>query len=402
MTSEDMEKFRLIETKKTYRPTIRDWLVGNFKGATWDQVRIFIFSFTPPGRELAHLLQLIRQWESEGKQPYQVRETPTGYLQDDLLLAAAHYRTQLDHLSWVGSIVPPEDETETVAWSALSPRYFLSPFNSEKVSGGFLTVTGRPRMGKTGIGGNYAELWHDEYPESEVLTNIPLEKPVPWIRPVSDTVALFHAVGDALIANRRWIWIFDEPSLSGWMKMDAQSNRAKNLERFARIVPKLQGSLLYIEQRTEGIPTILQDFAQSHIVCTSPGNVIADLPGQKLSLRAVPKPKVAAYRSGESGFFELETDFDWQGLFRALRYDPDLLMIEDAKPATQGDRIHAFLRQYAVPKTVERNDVTCRFCAYTWQPKTDEPPARCPKCDRRNPVASNVGSETGNGTKAEA
>lgn len=394
MSSEDMEKFRLIEAKKVYRPAIRDWLIGNFKSASWDQVRIFLSTFAPaddPRDTLSKLLRDCRRWEAEGKQPWQIKDEERGYfLQDDLLVALARGRGQLDHLSQIGSFVPPEDETETISWSTLSPLFLLSPFNAEKVSGGFLTVTGRPRVGKTGVGCDYAELWHDAYPDTEVLNNFPLERSVSWMRPATDLISLFQGISDALVAERRWLWGFDEPSLSGWMKMDAQSNRAKNLDRFARIVPKLQGSLLYIEQRIEGVPTVLQDFAQSHIACTSPGNIIADLPGQKISIRAVPKPRVAAYRTGEAGYFDLQEDFDWQGLFKALRYQPELLVIEAAKPATQGERIKAFLKQYVDSKPNLRTNVTCRFCAHTWQPKTDEPPARCPKCMHRNPTSEGV------------
>lgn len=383
MPSEDLEKFRIIETKKTYRPTVRDWLVGNFKGATWDQCRLFVFSFYPPGPDQLAVFHDISTWERDGKNPAEV-ECHGGSFQDYLLAAASKYRNDLDSLSWVGSIVPPLDETETTAWRALSTDYFLSPFTQGKVSGGFLTITGKPRMGKTGIGCLYAEMILKEYAQTEVLTNIPLEKPVDHVRPASSTTALLRGVADALIADRRWWWIFDEPSLSGWMKMDAPTNRAKNLERFARIIPKLQGSLLYIEQRVEGVPTILQDFAQSHISCTNPGSVIADLPGDRISIRSVPKPHRIPYRTGEAGFFDLEEDFDWTGLFRALRYDPDLLLIEEAKAPTQGERILRFLKEEEIRRKGGET-VRCLDCSHEWVPRSTELPDRCPKCMSRDP-----------------
>ena len=106
------------------------------------------------------------------------------------------------------------------------------------------------------------------------------------MRPTTGSTALLRGIADALIAKRRWWWAFDEPALSGWMKGDAATSQAKNLARFARIIPKLSGSLIYIEQTEEGVPTILQDFAQSHIICTVPGSIIAVLPGDRISVHS--------------------------------------------------------------------------------------------------------------------
>ena len=388
MPSEEIEKFRIIETKKTYRPTIRDWLIGGFKQATWDQVRIFAFSFLTPGDELQTALKSYREWEEAGLQPWEVTNTPSGPLQDDLLLGAAQYRTYLDHLSWVGSIVPPMDETETIAWDNLSNHYLLSPFRDDKVSGGFVTITGKPRMGKTGICCDLDEIWMVEYPETEILSNVPLEKAVPGVVPTSTTTALMHGVARALKAGRRWRWDFDEPSLSGWFKPDAQTSKAKNLERFARIVPKLGGSLVYIEQRQEGVPTILQDFSKNHIIATNPGSAIFDYARERVSVRSIPKPKRVKYISGETGYFDLEDAFDWDGLFRALRYNPELLMIEDAEPSTQGERIEHFLSKLDEKVAKEYAPVRCRFCGESWVPKSGGPPARCPRCDKRDPTGA--------------
>lgn len=390
MPSEDLEKFRILESRKNYE-SVDQWL-RNFREATWDEFRSVVGSYTPPGAEMSALLADSRKWEDDGLAPHQVRFKNGHWLEDDLRLAVAHYRKSLDYLSLTGSFVRPSGYTEAIPWSILGVDYFLSPFDEKGVSGGFLTVTGLPRVGKTGIGCHYIVFFLRKYREKgeEVLTNIPLEKAVPRVRPVSLMPSLLHGIADALVAKRRWLWAFDEPSLSGWIKRDAATGRAGNLERFARIVPKLGGSFIYIEQREKGVPSAIQDFAQSHIFCNAPGLVYADLPAKRMPIHHVPKPEVR-YRTGEAGFFEVGEDFPWEGLFRALRYNPEIQAIEQVDGATQGERILSFLDRLKTSdaekaKAKARPVVSCRHCGASWQPRSDEPPIRCPRCMKPDPL----------------
>jgi hypothetical protein len=383
--SEEIEKFRIIESRKNYEDA--DQWLRNFKEATWDECRTLLTFYCPPGEEMLRMLSMFREWEKEGKQPHQVQETPSGNLEDDLRVALAQFRGSLDYLSLVGSTIRPGGYTQSLSWGILSRDYFLAPFNEKGASGGFLTITGRPRMGKSGIACLYGEMWIDEYPGSEVLTNVPLQRNTDHVRPVTDILGLLNGIADALNAKRRWQWQYDEPSLSGWMKSDALTGRAKNLERFARIIPKLGGSFIYIEQREEGVPTTIQDFSQSHIYCTNPGAIFADLPGKRGPIIHVPKPRRIAYRTGEAGYFSVPADFAWDELFRTLRFDPFTNTIEAADEITQGTRIQRFLSrtEEAKPKQ-DRPNVTCRFCGESWMPRSDEPPERCPRCRKVDPL----------------
>lgn len=389
MPSEELEKFRIIESRKNYEGA--DQWLRNFKEATWDEVRTFVRFYLPPGDEMLQLFAQIREWEAEGKKPVEV-VAPSGVkLEDDLSVGMAQFRGSLDYLSLVGSTIRPLGYTETLSWGILSRNYFLAPFTEKGKSGGFLTITGLPRMGKSGIFCLYAEMWMDEWLESEVLTNVPLERStvenVPRVRPITEPIGLLRGIAGALKAKRRWLWGYDEPSLSGYYRPDAPTGRAKNLDRFARIIPKLGGSFVYIEQREEGVPTTISDFAEHHIYCTNPGAVFVDLPGKRGPVIHVPKPKRMAYRTGEAGYFDIPKDFPWDDLFRALRFDPLSNTIEEADAMTQGDRIGRFLDKLEgwKPKP-ERPAVSCRYCGESWIPKSDEPPARCPRCDKRNPI----------------
>ena len=344
---------RIMEAEDVYRPSING-IIDDFEGYTWNMVRKFIWSFTPPTDAQLALLGDVDQWEKEGKNPSEVIVHGKVSLKNELLYSSAKYISQSDNLTWIASRCPPEDTSKTFPWTKISPAGgYLTPFTAEKVTGGFLTLHGKPRMGKTGIGCLYGEMWLEEFtPPSEVLSNIPLLHPVPRVVASTDMPSLGTGIAHALIAGVRWLWIWDEPTLSRYGKGDAATGAAKNLDRFARIIPKLGGSLIYIEHRIEGTPTVISDFAQSHITCVRPKFVLVDLPGLRVSLRDVPKPKLIEYRTGQPGYFELEDEFNWAGFFHALRFHPEDMTLEDDDASAQGERILTFLEaeQHKPPK----------------------------------------------------
>ena len=389
MPSEDMEKLRILESRRNYEAA--DVWLRNFNEATWEELRTFVTSYCPPDNEMMDLFQKMRRWEAEGvARPIDVpkESTPSGFLEDELRFVSARFRSaRLDNLSFVGSTIPPLSYTEALSWRTISPDYFLAPFRDRKVSGGFLTVTGPPRSGKTGIACKIDEYWLDAFPGTEVLTNVPLERPVDGVRPVTNERLLFAGIADALIEGRRWNWTFDEPTLSKYGRGDAATSKAKNIDRFARVIPKYGGSFIYIEQREKGVPTVIEDFAQSRIWCSQPGQVMADLPWKKMPIRSVPKPKRIRYRTGQAGYFEIDPAFDWDGLFRALRFDPILDIVEVDDTKLTGQRILKFLQKVDAPKAskAERPERTCRLCGIPWRPQTDKP-KHCPNCHGADPL----------------
>lgn len=332
--TEDLQKFKILASETRVRAAYR-WL-SDWDRAMWSEVRDFVTSFVLPGDEFRILLNTAKMEERAGRQPRDVAD-----LADSLRLELARKWCSLDALSIVGASVPPGDEGDSFPWTMLAPSYFLAPFQPD---GGYLTITGVPRTGKTGIACLYGEMWSDANPGCELLTNIPLDGKIPFkagvpnpIRSVSAMSNLMEGVADALEAERRWLWELDEGGLV-WLKAQANRTSSVGLEKFARIVPKLGGSLLYIEQRIEGVPSTLQDFAQSHVYCERPGFAQMDLPARRTSLRAIPKPKRFRYKTGETGFFEV--DVDVEKMIARLRLD------EDTKHKTQAERIRGYLGQH--------------------------------------------------------
>jgi len=304
--------------------------------------------------------------------------------EDRLSEELAWGRALLDPLSFIGSKIPPGDTSDSDVWSDRSMDYYLRPFIEDGKSGGFLTITGLPRTGKTGIGALYGEMAVEAWPGTEVLSNIPLEKSISWVRTAIDMPLLLEGVADALLAERRWTWIYDEPSLSGYSRAQGTSRRSVGLDRWARIIPKLGGSLIYLEQREEGVPTTISDFAQSHVYTISKGVAVMDLSGRRTRVRGIPKPSIYKYRTGEAGHFEVPNNFPFDDLFRALKFDPlSLTPREDVRYTTQGERLKEFVRKLT-PK-IEPGSVTCVYCSYSWMPRGG-PPERCPNCMKRHPL----------------
>jgi len=354
MSTEDMEKYRILESDKRYRAADR-WL-DNFSAASWSEVRTFIRSYVPPDK-VRELLEMARDAEIARSPPIKVMG-----LEDRLSEELAWGRALRDNLSIVGSTIPPGDyETQTMPWSYIKEHVFLAPFKGD---GGYLTITGKPRKGKTGCGCLYCQMWLAYNPGTEVLTNIPLQdsdKPPVGVRSVSAMSDLLRGIAAALADDRKWLWVLDEAGLV-WLRAEAMTIRARGLEKFARIVPKLGGSFIYIEQRIEGVPTVIVDFAESHVFCTSPGYVIVDLPGLNSGLRDVPRPDMMKYRSGETGYFEVDIDMD--KLLRAL---------PERGHKTQSERILAFLEADERLKEQPRDGRSGRFGAKP-EPQAEAPP----------------------------
>jgi len=340
--SDDMDKYRVLASESRYRSALR--FLADFKSATWPDVRDFVSSFVLPGDQFRAFLITSTRYENDGVRPADI---PT--LADELRFELARKFIALDPLSILGASVPPRDERATVAWAILNPTYFLSPFAGD---GGYLTITGKPRTGKTGIGCLYAEMFLAVNPGAEVLTNIPLLKPVNGIRTITGMVELLDGVAAALDAERKWLWALDEAGLV-WLKTDVMTSRARGLEKFARIVPKLQGSFIYIEQRIEGVPTVISDFAQSHVACQRPGFAFFEL-ADYMTVRSIPLPRVVKYRSGETGYFEVDLDVDKL-----------LAAMPERGHKSQAERIRSYLEKHKAQVERKHDDFSGRFLPKT-------------------------------------
>ncbi len=354
MSEEKMDKFRILASRENSEAGL-EWLRSlRGHGVTWSEVRDFISSYVWP-RDLpdttaneynVYLALLLHADEMEraGQQPW---DDPQ--LENTLRHAKSVKDSLMDGLSQVGVVVPPGGG-KTIPWAMLSSAFFLAPFEENgPESGGFLTITGPPRKGKTGQACLLLEHWHREHPEAMVFANIRSKDPPSWVRYVDRMSDLLRGVADAMEADVRFVWVFDDAGLY-WIKSRPTETRAIAMERLARVVPKWKGSFLYIEQRFEGIPSTIQDFSTSHILVDQIGFGLYDYPAHRIVVRSIPKSKEFLYETGAGAYFSMDIDMD---KFFAV--------MPEKGGKTQAQRIRAFLDKVEMQKQQPHDVATGKF-----------------------------------------
>lgn len=313
MSEEKMEKFRILASRENSEAGL-EWLQSlRGRGVTWSELRDFVSSYVWP-RDLpdtqieynAYMAFLHRadEMEKAGLQPWDDPQM------ENMLRHAKSIKDSLaDGLSQVGVVVPPGGG-KTIPWAMLSSAFFLSPLEENgPESGGFLTITGPPRKGKTGQACLLLEHWHKEHPEAMVFANIRSQSPPKWVRYVDRMSDLLRGIADAMESDVRFVWVFDDAGLY-WIKSRPTETRAIGLERLARVVPKWKGSFVYIEQRIEGVPSTIQDFSTSHILVDQIGFGLYDYPTHRVVVRSIPKSKEFLYETGAGAYFSMDIDMD--------------------------------------------------------------------------------------------
>src|SRR6266480_1312735 len=163
--------------------------------------------------------------------------------------------------------------------------YRPSILTANLVEGAFGTMSGLPRQGKTNAGCIMMEQTVQD--GMVAISNVLPKTPSDQYRYVNDAKALFRAVAD-IPAGTKWRFILDEGGLIA-NKKDAMTKRVKELEGLFRVIGKLEGSLVFIEQRVESVPTILQEWSRSNFFAVKPGVLFMDLNGPNITLRRTVK-----------------------------------------------------------------------------------------------------------------
>lgn len=193
--------------------------------------------------------------------------------------ASFHIADKVGGVSGVGSMVFDE-QAKMRSWKIYNPRILTANFRE----GNFGRFAGLPRKGKT----NNACVWMEQWAaDGNIAFSNILPDPDAPVDPryqyVRDAMALFLAVS-TLPEGVLWTFVHDEGGLM-YSKADAATRRAKDLDKFARVIGKLHGNYIIIDQRPESVPTIIQDFATSLFYCEQPGVMDIELRGPNLAFR---------------------------------------------------------------------------------------------------------------------
>lgn len=172
-------------------------------------------------------------------------------------------------------------------WDFYNPNILIRNFSE----GGFGRISGRPGTGKTNLACVILEEWVKAAPGLNMgFTNIRQTKETPRIHFVSNAKELFLAIS-RLEPAERWLFVLDEGGLV-WAKQDVSTRRAKDLEKFCRVIRKMHGNMILVDQRDEAIPTTIQQWSTSIFFCWEPGLLTIDLRapvGFQAKVRGFPK-----------------------------------------------------------------------------------------------------------------
>lgn len=247
-------------------------LMERFQQLTFEQVVDIITTGVWDREDQRNLLDLVEQARADGLTiPFQIEN-----LSKELRAAVSHsfhIADRVGGVSGVGSMVFQRNRG-LAPWRLYNPNCLVENFTD----GVFGRVSGKPRKGKT----NLACVLIENRGDLIILSNIrPTEPTSAWTF-VQSSKGLFHAIG-SLPEGSRWLFILDEPAVSGYSRADASTRRAKDLDKLARVIGKLHGNLLLLEQRPAAVPTTIQEFATIFIFCHDKKGVVSfDFKGPEL------------------------------------------------------------------------------------------------------------------------
>ena len=139
--------------------------------------------------------------------------------------------------------------------------------------GSFGRVSGPPRKGKT----NTACVMIERLLEQDCLcfTNIYMKKSVSGITYVNDARTLLTAIAKA---DGKFLFIYDEGQASGYSSSTATSIESRYTDNLFRIIGKLMGNVLYIDQIEMKAPNVIKEWSMTQLRMTdNPGQLMIDI-----------------------------------------------------------------------------------------------------------------------------
>lgn len=183
------------------------------------------------------------------------------------------------------------------------------------IEGNFGRSSGNPRHGKTNNACLLIERWADK--GYIALSNIFKKEQTNKYIYVRDSRELFTMLCD-IPRKTPWIFIYDEGGLS-YSKMQANTIHSRYMNEVSRIIGKLYGNMLYIDQIPEACPETIQKFSTVFFHAITPGTMYIELKGKydfKRTLRGFQKTSLP-FETRDTAYFGSKT-INVEALFEAI------------------------------------------------------------------------------------
>jgi len=237
-------------------------LMDRFDSLSWKTVNNVITTGVWDKKEQTRLFILMKRKIAEKKEPKDVEGLETSLRA--AVPASFHIAERVGGLSAIGSMVFEPEETFD-DYKFCNPDMII--FNIDE--GSFARVSGPPRKGKTNTACVMIERWIET--GNLCFTNIYLKKKIEGITYINEARGLLTQIAST---NKPFIFVYDEGQASGYSTQTATSLESRYTDNLFRVIGKMMGNVVYIDQIEEKCPNVIKQWSMSKFTILQEKGVI--------------------------------------------------------------------------------------------------------------------------------
>ena len=323
-TSVDDSLGKAVMIEATKRANQAEHRLSQFKNWTWTDYERFVTWMAWQDDIQSRFFAIGREAQKKGAiAPSQVVISRGPPLDISLRMAVSASFRVVDHaggISGLGSMIAEPDEGMR-SFAIFNPSILTANYQRQ---GNIGRVNGELDSGKTQGTCVIFEQWLREDQTHIAISNIRMFEPVEryiYTTKASQLLRVVCGVDPEVI----WLFGMDEGGLN-YSKPDQITKHVRQLDKLMRIIRKMHGSFILIEQREEAVPNLIMDWARNiYTFQKGKGHVVSiELRGPELAFRdtvkAFPKTKLP-YDTDDPAAFDFDIDMD--KVLEAIASDPD-------------------------------------------------------------------------------
>lgn len=283
-------------------------LMDRFNTLDWGKIKNIVTVAIWDIAERDELFKIIRKYEKENVIPNDIPGLE--YRLRAAIGPSIRLAEKLGGITGLGSMTF-EPELSIDDYQFYNPDIFIMGFNEGK----FGRMSGNPRKGKTNNSCLMIERWAKA--GNIALSNIYKKESNDKYIYIKDSRELFTMLTE-IPRKVKWIFIYDEGGLS-YSKLHSSTIHSRYMNEVARIIGKLYGNMLYIDQLATACPETIQKFASIFFHALEPGKMYIELRGDHIfrrTLRNIPATTLP-YDTRDIAYFDSK-DLNVEGMFSAI------------------------------------------------------------------------------------
>ncbi len=278
-TRSRLARFKILEAHDAITEALEFLNRMTEGGVTVGEILDFVMVYLPTSSTKSQIIETLIQARNDGGH---VGPEDLKFLEMTIRMQIPQKFEALDNLTTLAATRLPKKDEGYESYYLYHPDLLVSNFNPDG-SAGFGVVSGTLGTGKTNIGCLLLEKW-DEKGDLLSIGNIMMRRKPPIRYAYCSRISqVLKATAEATLAGRPWLFVDDKAGLT-WMKAEAMRKRNRQQDKLARIVRKLGGNMVLVEQRYDSVPTIIQEFQTNRYHATSKKRVVMTLEGPKVRL----------------------------------------------------------------------------------------------------------------------